>query len=151
MSALDAAALASRIGEEIGVGEWFQVTQERVDAFAEATLDHQWIHQAGPRADAGPFGGPIAHGYLTLSLLPHLKESLPAVVGDARMVVNYGLDRVRFISPVRVGSRIRARGVLSAVEPLTGGGAQLKVTFTIELEGAERPAAVVETLARFYA
>ncbi len=149
MSPIDVGALSARVGAEIGVGEWFQVTQERVDAFADATLDHQWIHQAGPQAEAGPFGGPIAHGFLTLSLLSHLKEGMPDLVGDVRMVVNYGLDRVRFISPVPVGSRLRARGVLSAVEPIAG-GAQVKVTFTIELEGAERPAAVVESLTRLY-
>jgi acyl dehydratase len=149
MSPIDIGALSARVGAEIGVGEWFPVTQERVDAFADATLDHQWIHQAGPRADAGPFGGPIAHGFLTLSLLSHLKQGMPDLVEGVRMVVNYGLDRVRFISPVRVGSRLRARGVLSAVEPITG-GVQVKVTFTIELEGAERPAAVVESLTRLY-
>ena len=149
MSPIDVGALSARIGEEIGVGEWFQITQDRVDAFAEATLDDQWIHQAGPRADAGPFGGPIAHGFLTLSLLSHLKRGMPDLVDDVRMVVNYGLDRVRFISPVLVGSRLRARGVLSSVEPITG-GSQVKVTFTIELEGADRPAAVVESLIRLY-
>jgi acyl dehydratase len=149
MSPFDAGALSARIGEELGVGEWFQITQDRVDAFAEATLDDQWIHRAGPRADAGPFGGPIAHGFLTLSLLSHLKQGIPGLAGDMGMVVNYGLDRVRFISPVRVGSRLRARGVLSAVEPITG-GTQVKVTFTIELEGADRPAAVVESLTRLY-
>ncbi len=150
MSPMDVGALSARVGEEIGVGEWFQITQDRVDAFAEATLDHQWIHQAGPRADAGPFGGPFAHGFLTLSLLSHLKQGMPDLAEGVRMVINYGLDRVRFISPVRVGSRLRARGVLSEVEPIAG-GAQVKVTFTIELEGAERPAAVVESLTRLYA
>jgi acyl dehydratase len=150
MSPIDVGALSARIGEELGVGEWFQITQDRVDAFADATLDDQWIHQAGPRADAGPFGGPIAHGFLTLSLLSPLKQGIPGLAGDMGMVVNYGLDRVRFISPVRVGSRLRARGVLSAVEPITG-GTQVKVTFTIELEGADRPAAVVESLTRLYA
>ena len=149
MSPIDVGALNSRVGEEVGVGEWFEVTQDRVNAFADATLDHQWIHQAGPQADAGPFGGPIAHGFLTLSLLSHLKAGIPALTQDGRLVVNYGLDRVRFISPVRVGSRIRARGVLSAVEPIAG-GIQVKVTFTIELEGTERPAAVVESLTRLY-
>lgn len=149
MSPIDVSALAARMGEEMGVGEWFEITQERVDAFADATVDHQWIHQAGSQADAGPFGGPIAHGYLTLSLLSHLKRSMPPPVENPRMVVNYGLDRVRFITPVRVGSRVRARGVLSGVEAI-GGGVQVKATFTIELEGSERPAAVIESLTRFY-
>ncbi len=150
MSVIDIAALAARVGGEIGVSDWFQVTQDRVDAFADATLDHQWIHQAGPRADAGPFGGPIAHGYLTLSLLPHLMASLPPLVEDRRLAVNYGLDRVRFITPVRVGSRLRARAMLAAVEPIEG-GAQVKIAVTVELEGAPRPAAAVETLTRLYA
>jgi len=150
VSAIDLAALTARVGEEFGVSEWFQITQDRVDAFADATLDHQWIHQAGPRADAGPFGGPIAHGYLTLSLLPHLMGSLPPLVEDRRLAVNYGLDRVRFISPVPVGSRIRARAVLAAVEPIEG-GVQVKIAVTVELDGSARPAAAVETLTRLYA
>ena len=150
MSSFDIAALADRVGEEIGVSDWFQITQDRVDAFADATLDHQWIHQAGPRADAGPFGGPIAHGYLTLSLLPHLMSGLPPLVEDRRLAVNYGLDRVRFITPVRVGSRVRARALLASVEPIEG-GVQAKIAIAVELEGAERPAAAVETLTRLYA
>jgi len=150
VSAINLAALTARVGEEFGVSEWFQITQDRVDAFADATLDHQWIHQAGPRADAGPFGGPIAHGYLTLSLLPHLMGSLPPLVEDRRLAVNYGLDRVRFISPVPVGSRIRARAVLAAVEPIEG-GVQVKIAVTVELDGSARPAAAVETLTRLYA
>ena len=150
MSAIDLAALTARVGEEIGVSEWFQITQDRVNAFADATLDHQWIHQAGPRADAGPFGGPIAHGYLTLSLLPHLMGSLPPLVEDRRLAVNYGLDRLRFISPVPVGSRIRARAVLAAVEPIEG-GVQVKIAVTVELDGSARPAAAMETLTRLYA
>jgi len=149
VSAIDITALTARVGEEIGVSDWFRVTQDRVDAFADATLDHQWIHQAGPRADAGPFGGPIAHGYLTLSLLPHLMGSLPPLVEDRRLAVNYGLDRVRFITPVRVGSRLRARAVLAAVEPIEG-GVQAKIAVTVELEGSARPAAAVETLTRLY-
>jgi len=149
VSAIDIAALTARVGEEIGASDWFRVTQDRVDAFADATLDHQWIHQAGPRADACPFGGPIAHGYLTLSLLPHLMGSLPPLVEDRRLAVNYGLDRVRFITPVGVGSRLRARAVLAAVEPIEG-GVQAKIAVTVELEGSARPAAAVETLTRLY-
>jgi acyl dehydratase len=149
VSTIDVPALTARIGEEIGVSDWFQITQDRVDGFADATLDHQWIHQAGPRADAGPFGGPIAHGYLTLSLLPHLMGGLTPLVEDRRLAVNYGLDRVRFITPVRVGSRVRARAVLAAVEPIEG-GVQVKIAVTVELEGSARPAAAVETLTRLY-
>jgi acyl dehydratase len=149
VSTIDVPALTARIGEEIGVSDWFQITQDRVDGFADATLDHQWIHQTGTRADAGPFGGPIAHGYLTLSLLPHLMEGLPPLVENRRLAVNYGLDRVRFITPVRVGSRVRARAVLAAVEPIEG-GVQVKIAVTVELEGSARPAAAVETLTRLY-
>jgi len=149
VSTIDVPALAARVGGEIGVSDWFQITQERVDAFADATLDHQWIHQAGPRADAGPFGGPIAHGYLTLSLLPHLMEGLPPLVENRRLAVNYGLDRVRFISPVRVGSRVRARAVLAGVEPIEG-GVQVKIAVTVEVEESPRPAAAVETLTRLH-
>lgn len=149
MGSIDISALAARVGEEIGLSDWFQITQERVDAFADATLDHQWIHQAGPQADAGPFGGPIAHGYLTLSLLPHLMANLPPLVENRRLAVNYGLDRVRFITPVRVGSRVRARASLAAVEPVEG-GVQVKIGVTVELEGSARPAAAVETLSRLY-
>jgi len=149
VSTIDVPALTTRIGAEIGVSDWFQITQERVDAFADATLDHQWIHQAGPRADAGPFGGPIAHGYLTLSLLPHLMGGLPPLVENRRLAVNYGLDRVRFISPVRVGSRVRARAVLAGVESIEG-GVQVKIAVTVEVEESPRPAAAVETLTRLY-
>jgi acyl dehydratase len=149
VSAIDIAALAGRVGEEIGVSDWFQITQDRVDAFADATLDHQWIHQAGPPADAGPFGGPIAHGYLTLSMLPHLMENLPPLVENRRLAVNYGLDKVRFITPVRVGSRVRARAALAAVDPIED-GVQVKIAVAVELEGSARPAAAVETLTRLY-
>ncbi|WKZ81761.1 MAG: MaoC family dehydratase [Acidimicrobiia bacterium] len=142
--------LESRVGEEIGVGDWLEVTQERVDAFADVTDDHQWIHQAGEAAESGPFGGPIAHGFLTLSLLTPLTRDVTRSLGEgARMAVNYGLDKVRFITPVRVGSRIRGRVVLLEATPIEG-GVQLKNQVTIEIEGAERPAAVVESLVRLY-
>ena len=147
---LDLDTLTGRIGEEIGRGEWLQIDQQRVDAFADATLDHQWIHQAGPEAAAGPFGGPIVHGFLTLSLLWHLTGSTPDLVEGAAMVVNYGLDKVRFISPVPVGSRVRAVVVLKDVRPVDG-GAQITNSVTIELEGSERPAAYVEAITRVYA
>lgn len=147
--AIDIDALSARVGEELGVGEWYQITQERIDAFADATEDHQWIHQAGPAADAGPFGGPIAHGFLTLSLLWRLTHDIPSPIDDVRMVVNYGLDKVRFITPVPVDSLIRARVVLVDVTPVEG-GVQIKRAATIELDGAERPAAYVESLTRVY-
>jgi acyl dehydratase len=148
--AIDLEALRARIGEEIGIGDWFAVSQDRVDAFADATEDHQWIHQAGPAAAQGPFGGPIVHGFLTLSLLVRLRESIPELVPDPRMVVNYGLDKVRFITPVPVGGRIRARAVLADATPVEG-GVQLKQAITIELEGSDRPAAYAESLMRVFA
>jgi acyl dehydratase len=147
---IDATALTARLGEEIGVGEWLEVTQDRVDGFADVTEDHQWIHQAGRPADEGPFGGPIAHGFLTLSLLTRLTSSIPPLIADSRMVVNYGLDKVRFISPVPVGGRIRARAVLAGASEVPG-GVQLQTAITIELEGSDRPAAYVESLTRLYA
>lgn len=147
---IDVAALTARLGDEVGVGEWFEITQDRVDAFADVTEDHQWIHRAGRCADEGPFGGPIAHGFLTLALLTRLTSSIPPLVADPRMVVNYGLDKVRFISPVPVGARIRARAVLAEVTEVPG-GVQLKTAVTIELEGSDRPAGYVESLTRAYA
>jgi acyl dehydratase len=146
---VDLTALADRVGETIGVGEWLQIDQQRVDAFADTTLDHQWIHQAGSQADAGPFGGPIVHGFLTLSLLWHLTGSAPSLVEDAAMVINYGLDRVRFITPVPVGSRLRASVVLKEVTPVAG-GVQIVNAVTIELEDSERPAAYVEAVTRVF-
>lgn len=141
---------ADRVGTELGVGDWFEITQDRVDAFAGATNDHQWIHQAGPRADNGPFGGPIAHGFLTLSLLTPLTWGIfEQITKEAVMVINYGLDRVRFVTPVRVGSRIRARVVLAEATEVAN-GTQLKSEVTLELEGSERPAVVIEHLMRVY-
>ncbi|MEX2419423.1 MAG: MaoC family dehydratase [Acidimicrobiia bacterium] len=142
--------LGARVGEDLGVGEWMEITQDRVDRFADLTEDHQWIHQAGERAAAGPFGGPIAHGFLTLSLLTPLSGPVTrSLTEGSRMVINYGFDRVRFVSPVPVGSRIRARGRLAEVTPVEG-GAQAKTELTIEVEGTDRPAVVAEHLIRVY-
>ena len=139
-----------RVGTEIGVGEWYEVAQDRIDAFADATDDHQWIHEAGEPADNGPFGGPIAHGFLTLSLLTPLTWDInAALVEGAAMVINYGLDRVRFVTPVPAGGRIRARVVLTEAKAVTN-GTQLTTEITVELEGSEKPAAVVEQLIRVY-
>ncbi len=135
------------VGTEIGVSDWFEITQDRIDAFADATNDHQWIHVDEERAAAGPFGSTIAHGFLTLSLLVDL-VTMPEVEGVA-MGINYGLDRVRFISPVRVGSRIRARTVLKEATAIEG-GVHLKAEVTVELEGSDRPALVADTLTRYY-
>ena len=139
--------LTARVDQEIGVGEWVTITQEAVNQFADATLDHQWIHVDLERAAAGPFGGPIAHGFLTLSLVSAIAPQV--AVPDLKMAINYGLDRVRFITPVPVGSRVRARSTIREVREVPG-GVQLKSEVTIELEGSEKPACVAETLARFY-
>lgn len=139
--------LSGRIGEEIGVGEWVQISQDRINGFADATGDHQWIHVDEDKAKAGPFGTTIAHGFLTLSLIPAIAPSVD--VPGVRMAINYGLDRVRFITPVPVGSRVRARSVLREVSEVPG-GVQVKTEVTIELEGSEKPACVAETLGRLY-
>lgn len=137
-------------GREVAVGEWFTVTQERIDDFAEATEDRQWIHLDPARARAeSPFGGTIAHGFLTLSLVSSFLDAAVRVAIPLRMVVNYGLDRVRFISPVRAGARIRARIRLARLEPVEG-GYQAAWTITIELEDGARPAAIIEWLVRYY-
>ena len=142
------ADFAALTGQEIGTTEWLVIEQTRIDQFAHATGDHQWIHTDPVRAEAGPFGAPIAHGFLTLSLLPMLFEGAFAI-DDVRMGLNYGLNRVRFVSPVRVGSRVRGRFKLLSYEPLEG-GAQLTVEATIELEGSPKPACVAETVSRRY-
>ena len=142
------ADMAALVGQDIGASDWVPIEQERINQFAHATGDHQWIHLDPVRAAAGPFGAPIAHGFLTLSLLPMLFESAFAV-DDVRMGVNYGLNRVRFVSPVKVGSRVRGRFKLLSFEPLEG-GAQLTVEATIELEGSAKPACVAETVSRRY-
>ncbi len=140
--------LQAWVGQEIGCSDWLRIEQDRIDLFAQATGDHQWIHTDPARAAAGPFGAPVAHGYLTLSLLPVLFETAFAI-DDVRMGVNYGLNRVRFANPVRVGSRVRGRFQLLSFEPLEG-GAQMTVQATIELEGQSKPACVAETVSRRY-
>ena len=142
------AELQPRVGETLGTSEWIEVDQRRIDLFAEATGDHQWIHVDPARAAAGPFGTTIAHGFLTLSLLPEMFADAFAVA-DTRMGVNYGLNRVRFTAPVPVGSRLRGRFRLLAYEPIAG-GAQLTVEVTIEREGADRPVCIAESLTRRY-
>jgi acyl dehydratase len=129
---------------DLGASEWVQVTQEMVDGFADATLDHQWIHVDPERAKDGPFGTTIAHGYLTLSLLPHFVSQIVSVP-DKRMGVNYGIDRLRLTAPVKVGSRVRGRGVLKGAEDKAG-GVLYRIEVTVEIEGEERPALVGEIL-----
>jgi acyl dehydratase len=136
-------------GSDLGTSEWIEVTQERIDTFADATGDHQWIHVDPERAKEGPFGAPIAHGYLTLSLFIPLFTELLDVQGVTTKV-NYGLNKVRFPSPVKVGSRIRLAGRLAEVVDVQG-GVQITVDGTIEIEGAPKPAAVLQSLSRFYA
>lgn len=142
------AELPELVGHEVAVSDWFTVTQEQVNLFADATGDHQWIHVDKERAAKGPFGTTVAHGYLTLSLLPKLAESA-LKVDDVRMGVNYGLNRVRFPAPVPSGSRIRARLKLLAYEPIDG-GAQLVMQVTMEREGSDKPVCVAETVSRRY-
>ncbi|MDX2527124.1 MaoC family dehydratase [Streptomyces europaeiscabiei] len=134
---------------DLGVSEWIEVTQERINTFADATGDHQWIHVDPEKAAEGPFGAPIAHGYLTLSLFIPLFTELLDVEGVSTKV-NYGLNKVRFPSPVKVGSKIRLVGRLASVEDVPG-GVQITVDGTIEIEGAPKPAAVLQSLSRFYA
>ena len=138
------AATLSAVGTVLGPGRWLEITQERVDAFAEATGDHQWIHVDPERAAAGPFGGTVAHGYLTLSLIPLLAADLVAYDGCSARI-NYGTDRVRFPQPLRVGSRVRARGTIAAARE-TPSGVQVTVRWEVEVEGQDKPACVADTL-----
>lgn len=137
------------VGQEVAVTDWITITQEQVNLFAQATGDHQWIHVDPERARAGPFGAPIAHGFLTLSLIPRFFE-LAIHIEGARMGVNYGLNRVRFTSPVPVGSRVRARMTLQATEALQPDGMQMTWLVTVEREGGDKPACVAESLSRSY-
>ena len=141
--------LSSSLGRELGPGEWMTVDQTMIDGFADVTGDHQWIHVDPERAATGPYGGTVAHGFLTLSLLPVLVAGLRRVEG-VRMGINYGLDRVRFPSAVRAGSRVRARAVLTDVTELDGGVAQMIARITIEIEGEAKPACVADHLTRYY-
>jgi acyl dehydratase len=143
------AELQGHVGQEIGLSDWMSVEQPRIDGFADATGDRQWIHIDPARAAQGPFGTTIAHGYLTLSLLPVLLDSA-LVIEDARMGVNYGLNKVRFTAPVPAGSRLRARFVLAEYRRLPGGGAQLTTDVTYELESGGKSPCVVQSIARFF-
>ena len=140
--------LRACVGEEIGVSDWVTIDQQRIDLFAQATGDHQWIHVDPVRAAKGPFGTTIAHGFLTLSLIPEFAAGA-FELGDSQMGVNYGLNKVRFTAPVPVGSRLRGRFRLLAVDDIDG-GAQLTTEVTIEREGQAKPVCVAESLARRY-
>ena len=141
--------LKELVGEHLGYSPYVEITQEQVNTFADATGDHQWIHVDVERAEAGPFGGPIAHGYLTLSLGPYLAPQIFAVSGIS-MGVNYGAGKIRFPSPVPVGSKLRLGAKLLAVDDVTG-GAQVTMEFVFEVEGAEKPSCVAEVIYRYYA
>ena len=143
--------LKSLVGQEVGASDWFEITQERINEFADATEDHQWIHIDRERAKTdSPFKTTIAHGFLTLSLLPHLTAQAVTVRGDFKMGINYGLNRLRFVSPVPSGARVRARLTLQAVEDVTG-GSQITWSVTVEAEGAQKPSLVAEWFVRYYA
>ncbi len=139
--------LKAAIGKPLGSSEWMEIRQERIDQFADATDDHQWIHVDPDRAKQGPFGAPIAHGYLTLSLVSRFLPELIRVP-NAKMGVNYGCNKVRFPAPVPVGSRIRASGEIAEVEEVKG-GVQVVVRVSVEIDGGAKPACVAETVSRF--
>ena len=149
MTVVDLAHLAGLVGQEVATSDWLAITQDRIDAFADATSDHQWIHVDSGRARAEtPFGATIAHGFLTLSLLSALMRDAVTVDGP-RMALNYGLNRVRFVSPVPSGSRIRARVALATIDDM-GDSVQATWGVTIEREGGDRPAVVAEWIVRYY-
>ena len=143
------AELEALVGKHLGYSEWWEISQHRVNTFADATDDHQWIHVDAERAAAGPFGTTIAHGYLTLSLLVPLWHEILQFEG-LRLGINYGLNKVRFPSPVPVGSRIRAGGTLVSVETASDGSFQVVVDFIVEREGAEKPCCIAQGMYRFY-
>lgn len=141
-------AILAAVGQPLGESQWVTITQERVNQFADATDDHQWIHVDPVRAKDGPFGACIAHGYLTLSLASRF---LPEIVDvKMKMGVNYGCDKVRFPAPVKVGSRIRGRGELIAAERTKDGGVQATIRITVEIEGGAKPACIADTISRYY-
>ena len=137
------------VGQEVAVSDWITITQAQINQFAESTGDHQWIHVDEEKAKAGPFGTPIAHGFLTLSLLPKFYESAMTIVAS-RMGVNYGLNKVRFMAPVPVGSRLRARMTLLQCEAIDNDGMKMTWQVTMEREGASKPVCVAESIVRRY-
>ena len=138
--------LEARVGASLGVSDWFLIDQDRVNRFADVTLDHQYVHVDPERAKATPFGGTIAHGLLTLSMIVHLCLPFVPKLANTKLLVNYGFDKVRFAAPVRVGKRIRAAGTLSGVEERKPGQVLVKMDVTIEVEGEDKPALVAEWL-----
>lgn len=142
-------AILAAVGQALGQSGWLAITQARIDKFAEATDDHQWIHVDPARAKDGPFGATIAHGYLTLSLMAKFLPQVVEVRG-MKMGVNYGTDKVRFPAPVRAGRRLRARGELVAAERTKDGAVQATIRVTVEIEGESKPACVADTISRYY-
>jgi len=149
MNAPGIRALEQRVGEEVAISPWIEITQQRIDTFAKAIDDFQWIHVDRARARSSPYGGTIAHGFLTLSLLSHLSEQTFAY-SDRKMGVNYGLNRVRFTSPVPSGARVRARFTLAKYEKIEGNGVQVTWNTVVEIEGKDKPALVAEWIGRHY-
>jgi acyl dehydratase len=143
------AELKGAVGQQLGHSDWLEITQERIDLFADATDDHQWIHVDPERAKRGPFGATIAHGYLTQSLV---NRFLPEIVEvrNISMGVNYGADKIRFPAPVPVGSRVRGSAELIRVEEVKNGGVQATIRVTVEIAGSDRPGCVIDTISRYY-
>ena len=145
----NAQELLDAVGQDLGTSEWVSIEQDRIDQFADATDDHQWIHVDAKRAADGPFGATIAHGYLTLSLCSRFLEEI-LEVQNMKMGVNYGCGKIRFTNAVKVGSRIRGQGQVVEAEQTKDGGVQVVVRVTVEIEGEKRPACVADTISRFY-
>ena len=149
VEAMPVEKMKERVGNELGVTEWFQMDQDRINKFADCTEDHQWIHVDEEKAAQGPFGQTIAHGYLTISLLPYFSADHALVPEGTMMAINYGINKLRFPNAVRVGSRLRLRATLLAVDEVAG-GLQIAESGTFEVEGESRPACVAELLMRLY-
>jgi acyl dehydratase len=148
VSELTISQLGERVGQELGVSDWVTIDQSRIDRFAACTGDHQWIHVDVERAEReSPYGGAVAHGYLTLAMIAPLSMQIGVIPKDAAAGLNYGVDKARFLAPVPAGARVRLRVVLTGVEPKDGGQAIMKTRNTLEVEGSDKPAVVAETLA----
>ena len=148
MSELTISQLGERVGQELGVSDWVTIDQSRINKFAACTGDHQWIHVDVERAEReSPYGGAVAHGYLTLAMIAPLSMQIGVIPKDAAAGLNYGVDKARFLAPVPAGARVRLRVVLTGVEPKDGGQAIMKTRNTLEVEGSDKPAVVAETLA----
>lgn len=152
MKAVDPARLPEFVGQELGASDWFAIDQQRIDAFADATLDHQFIHVDPEKAKATPFGTTIAHGFLTLSLLPFLQESMADLIvpEGMKMGMNYGFDKIRFMAPVRVDSRVRARAKLLEADERRPGQWLLRFAYTVDIEGEDKPALIAEWLVLYF-